>query len=122
VEVDMALGTKDFQVSRGDLVRVVSGSKVPIPEGTIAPICNIYSGSEKKYQLTGFEQLRISESELEIVSYVRSNLLQDTRYQQITPIQQSLTQSTSDFQPSSYRLHSLYRQLGLLPESTPAHF
>jgi hypothetical protein len=86
MEVDMALGTKGFQVNRGDLVRVVSGSRIPIPEGTIAPICNIYSGSEKKYQLTGFEQLRISESELEIVSYVRSNLLQDPKYQRMNPM------------------------------------
>lgn len=67
----MALGTKGFEVIKGDLVRVVSGKTIVVPMGTIAPVCDIFSGRENRYRLAGYEHVCLGARELEIVSYIR---------------------------------------------------
>ena len=68
----MALGTKGFQVVKGDLVKVVAGGRVAIPRGTIAPVCGVCSGKEEKYRLAGYRHVYVRASDLELVSYVRN--------------------------------------------------
>lgn len=67
----MALGTKGFEVIKGDLVRVVSGKTIVVPLGTIAPVYDIFSGREKGYRLAGYEHICLGARDLEVVCYVR---------------------------------------------------
>jgi len=71
----MPLGTRDLLIIAGDLVRLTShraGKKHSIPVGTIAPISRIIRGAINKYELEGYGDILFHESDIELVSYVRT--------------------------------------------------
>lgn len=68
----MALGTADFMLMTGDLVKVITDKYPFVPKGTIAPI-NCFYRNDNKYALKGFEMILIDPSELEVLSYKRGS-------------------------------------------------
>lgn len=71
----MALGTREFLIIEGDLVRITSSRKRKehlIPVDTVATVLRILPGKKPKYQLSGFSEIFFDASEIELVSYIRS--------------------------------------------------
>lgn len=74
----MPLGINDLKLIEDDLVKVIAPLYLDgqmIPMGTITPVIGVTTGEVMRYRLKGFDEVSVCRKQIELVSYVRTNVM-----------------------------------------------